>query len=412
MVLPGFSVRDAIASLQQLSQWLDDRQKKTFFKAWQTIELSDLYRLIVDYYERVGVALFSYPTYGGDKRTVPLYVADGWDRLEGKVFASPNLVNEKSSFSPSKKQLQFWELYRELKICESGLREWPMHDADIFRLTGIEQGEKLQLDFRLGKFPHSVMCQYLLEHEARMTLLESGQADPKSLGLRDAVAKSPKDINSFLQSNIARMGVCNLMLLKNGVGSYLPIVHRRSGLSMAQPELFDVVPTCIFEVATTPPADIELRHTVLREIYEELFGNEQVMLQTQIPNPRFFYTEPGILELIELLEDELAYFDVTGFCIDLVRLVPEITTVFIVSDPKYFKVYGARGFALNPEYRPSSAFDIPVGVGDIDDYLLKIVPENPNNRPIRYGLNPFKWTLGGGFCFRQGLKRAKALGFI
>lgn len=412
MVLPGFSVRDAIASLQQLSQWLDDRQKKTFFKAWQTIELSDLYRLIVDYYERVGVPLFSYPTHGGDQRTVPLYVADGWDRLEGKVFASPNLVNERSSFKPGKKQLQFWELYRALKISESGLEVWPMHDANIFRLTGIEQGEKLQLNFRLGKFPHSVMCQYLLEHEARMTLLKCGKAEPESLGLRNAVAKNPKYINNFLQSNIARMGVCNLMLLKNDTDSYLPIVHRRSGLSMAQPGLFDVVPTCIFEVATTPAADIVLLHTILREIWEELFGKEEVVLQTRISNPEFFYTEPGIRELIELLKDKVAYFDVTGFCIDLVRLVPEITNVFIVSDPKYFKTYGLRGFNLNPEYLPSSAFQVPVGAEDIDGYLLANVPEDPDNRPMRYGWNPFKWTLPGAFCFRQGLKRAKVLGFI
>lgn len=116
-------------------------------------------------------------------------------------------------------------------------------------LKKIDGGkESLHLHFELGKFPHSVMCQYALESEARTALIEGTRGSPK-LPIRDAVARTPEMILEFGVRNVARIGVNTLILLREttaGIDRYVPLVYRRSALTMSQRGLFDCVSSCIF----------------------------------------------------------------------------------------------------------------------------------------------------------------------
>lgn len=167
-----------------------------------------------------------------------------------------------------------------------------------------------------------------------------------------------------------------------------------------------------FEAATVPSKDLELLHTVVREIYEELFGNEDIAGGVPYEDPElFYYREEGIFELLSCLESGKARFSVTGFCIDLVRLVPEITCMLIVSDPNYFKSFSQR-FKLGLEFHRSAHFSVPVGLADVDSFLRHGIVTDPDDIPKVYGFDPERWTLPGAFSFYQGLRRGVKLGIL
>ena len=262
-----------------------------------------------------------------------------------------------------------------------------------------ETGMDLNLGFELGKFSDSVMCQYVLESEARIAVLDQPNGIP-CLPIRDAVAKTPEKIMSFCLENVCRIGVNTLILMNKGNDEYLPLVYRRSPLTMAQDRLFDCVSSCIFEIVTVASEDLKLRHTVLREIYEELFGNPDIIYRSQRPDPKFFYKQDGIKELVNYLESGIATFGVTGFCIDLVRMVPEITCVFVVPDPKYYDKYKSK-FVLSKEFEPSKPFAVPADLQDVDVFLTSGIPRVPDDQPPTYGFDPHLWTLPGAFSFSQ-----------
>jgi hypothetical protein len=106
-----------------------------------------------------------------------------------------------------------------------------------------------------------------------------------------------------------------------------------------------------------------------------------------------------------MIDDGRACFRVTGFCIDVVRIVPEITTVLVVKDQSYYTKYRSK-FKINLEYGPPSFCEIPREIIDVDEYLVKQFPSNPGQPEGSKGFDSSKWTLPGAFCFYQGLKKA------
>ncbi len=288
---------------------------------------------------------------------------------------------ESRPFSTARSQEAFWDFYSEL-------RQFLPYDSDIFRLVDFEvTDDNLTLNFELGKFSHSVMCQYILEHEVVILLAKDSSPQPDKLILRNRVAANPEMIRTFFQNKVARVGICNLVLLRANRETYKPMVQKRTLVSMIQHRLFDPISSCIFEVTTAPKEDIKLQHTILREIYEELFCNEDVMKKSQHLDPTLFYEEDGVYDLLELIRIGLATFEVTGFCIDLIRIVPEITTLLVVRDASYYQKHykpqkpdDAR-FVLNPEFVTGSLFEIPANLKDVDAYLKSGVVGNPDGDP-------------------------------
>ncbi len=405
--IPVPGVKDVIDGISTAIDWFDKRKNKAYVKAWRNAATNDLYRMIIEYYVDIGKSLFSYPYQKNDRIKVPLYVEDGWDSLSSSKIKM-SFKNIKRQFHPNTSQEWFWDFFKVLK-------QLPSLDLDVFRLTNIQtQDNTLQIDFELGKFSHSVMSQYILEHELITLLSKGSKPSRKDFKLRNKVASDAKMIKNFFLYNVGRIGVCNLMLLRRDKDTYIPMVQRRGALSMTLEKQLDPISSCIFEVATSPKADFELKHTVLREIYEELFGGPEVVERSKHLDPYFFYKKDGINDLLELLENGSAIFEITGFCIDLIRIVPEITTVLVVTDEKYFKRHYSPGssdpsiasFKLNPEFDPTSLYSIPSHLDDIDGYLKTRFLSDPDEVPSKEGFDPLKWTLPGGFSFYLGMKRA------
>ncbi|MCI0552834.1 MAG: hypothetical protein L0287_17935 [Anaerolineae bacterium] len=405
MGIPIPGVKDVIDGISLAVKWFDMREKQFLLDAWTKVELGDAYRTIVEYYSEFNQSLFSYPQPNGGRIRMPLYVEDGWDRISSSTLKM-KFENITKPFYPISLESKFFDFYNELK-------EKSLFDSNIFRLIDIEYlNGSLNLSFELGKFYHSVMCQYILEHELLTLLARDIKPPREKFVLRNSVAANSTVIHSFFQHKVGRIGINNLILLRKDKYTYIPMVQKRSLVSMLQQGLFDQVSSCIFEVITTPKADFELQHTVLREIHEELYGNPELIESSRRLDPYFFYKDDGINDLRYLLQNGSAVFDVTGFCIDLIRIVPEITTILLVRDEEYYKRHfkptgqNVAMFYLNEEFELGSLFHIPADLDDVDEYLRTEVISDPDGDPKKKGFNPLNWTLPAGFSFYQGLKRA------
>ena len=381
---------------QQLAENPESDHRKLKEQAWKAVPFPRVCEDLVTYYEQKKVRCFSYEHNDKASIKVPLYVRPEWESLSNsdvKIVFS----DSEPAFTPSNDHKEFLDFYIPFFKRD---KEW---NDRIFRLTNINTVQKqLQLDFVLGRFWDSFACQYILEHETRLAIARGNLTD-RDMPLRGQFANSADSVEHFCKQNVARMGISNLILLKKDRNSYIPLVSRRGNLSMG--EGYDTISSGIFSVVTTPRADMDPMHKVLEEVYEELYGGLSMEHEQKTMNPRAFYEKPPIRDLCKLLDKGTAVFDITGFCIDLVRIVPDLTCILIVNDPAYYRKYKNQ-FQLNSEYHTSSQIEVPANLDNLHSYLRCQFPSDLDSEPAKIGFDPRAWSLPGGFCFYQGMKKA------
>lgn len=377
--------------LRSASDYTFERERAKFVSAWKAIPYSQKCSVLIDYY-RNRVSLFSYPTYRGSV-SMPLLVMPAWSELsEDKLRMK--FAHQETPFKRSRKQNRFLHLYQHLRR-ETGR---PMiTNGMIFRLCQIQTtDELLELSFEEGRFQDATSCQYILEAELVHQLFNGRNA----LRYRDKVAHDFEQIMAFFANNVARIGVSTLVLLRTDRDHYIPLIQRRGLHSMGLEDLYDTVPSSVFDTVTTILADQELRHKMLVEFFAELFNKNELESQTNRTDPHWFYKENGIREIDRILKQDPTSFHVTGFCIDLIRLVPEITCLLLIRQPRYYQEYYQK-FRLSPEHTPATPVIIEKKISDLEDFLSH---QMSDTSPIAF--DPSLWTLPAAFCFYQGLRRA------
>lgn len=386
----------------RIPNWLKRRRLKKAVAAWDSVDFQILSHSLVNYYELKGVPLFCYP---GESRKVPLYVRKPWLTLsESSLHMS--MIQKETPVQMTKPQKEFLDLYPRVRRALGLTQLW---NGRVFRIVALETSEdQLDLKFELGHFFDTLAYQYVLEHEARLALSRGPEKaiDSRALPLRESLASTPHAIEAFCETQCARIGVSNLLLFRLDNDTYRPAIRSRGNLSMGHLGDFDPMSSGMFDISTYDPnVDFRIQYKVLKEIYEELFGGKEVEKEMRGLDPDFFFEKAPIKDLIAMLEDGRACFQVTGFCVDLVRMVPEISTVTIVTDSSYYARYRLR-FKNNLEYGPPSFCNIPRSISNVDEYLAKQFPSNPGQPESAKGFDSSRWTLPGAFCFYQGLKRA------
>lgn len=400
--VPGLGINDIVDSIGKFSDWYDNRKLEKHKLLWERANLIKAYDWIVSYYESIQQNLVKY-NYSASSKYFPILQLLKWNEISDKSLLL-EFNNHRPNFTPSKTQKIFYDFFSNLKKLK------PI-DLDVFSVKEIKiSSHVIKLFFELGSFSQSVMCQYILEDELMNLLDEFEEFNKNEFLLRNSVAENYNKILNFYKNNITRIGFCTLILLKKDDQHYIPMVKKRGESSMINQNLFDPISSCVFEVATTPKADFELKHTLMREIYEELFGQKEVAEDVRHINPYYFYERDGIKDLNFLLENGRATFAKTGFCIDLIRLVPEITAVLVVQDQEYFDKYfnenqnTTEKFILNDEFNShSSHWEIPISIKDAERYLKDEILSDPDSIEIEKGFDPMKWTLPGGYSFYQGI---------
>jgi hypothetical protein len=165
------------------------------------------------------------------------------------------------------------------------------------------------------------------------------------------------------------------------------------------------VSASVFDIIGNAHASFDLRHKVLTEVYEELLSDARAMESDRGMDPYSFYNHAAISDLVKLLESGEATFATTGFGIELMHMVPEITTVLVVRDKSYLQTY-QHMFRLSPEHKwVSQLLEVPARLADADEFLEREMTTDPESIPGRKGLDSSLWTIAGCFAFVQGLRK-------
>lgn len=60
----------------------------------------------------------------------------------------------------------------------------------------------------------------------------------------------------------------------------------------------------------------------------------------------------------------------------------------------------------NAEYAAAIHCEMPRHIADVELYLRDEFPADPGRPSAGRGFDPRRWTLSGGFCFQQGIRKA------
>src|SRR5947207_7731207 len=104
-----------------------------------------------------------------------------------------------------------------------------------------------------------------------------------------------------------------------------------------------------------------------------------------------------------------AEFHTTGLCIDLIRIVPEVTCLAVIHDPAFYEKYRDQIEAAENDGEHDTLthmVTVPRGLKNFENWVQKEVVRDPEGMIDGRGFDAGFWTLPGGFCFYQGLRSA------
>ena len=133
----------------------------------------------------------------------------------------------------------------------------------------------------------------------------------------------------------AAIGIGTLIVFNDGE-IYRAILAKRSKATAFDSNMYHVLPAMMFGPTTANfanPREWSVRHQILRELLEELFGLPEA-LDTQTWN--HFYGHPALRYLLELMDSGKAQLCATGIILNLLTLRPEISTLLLIHDPAWY----------------------------------------------------------------------------
>lgn len=119
-------------------------------------------------------------------------------------------------------------------------------------------------------------------------------------------------------------------------GSTFLLLKNRSATGVAvHPHLVHVIPAHMFQPATVIlDKEFSVKHNFYREYLEECFGRPEP--EDGAPDWRYFYGDPHLVELFDLLKTGRAEFYLSGIAVSLLNLRPEICTVLLIRDQDWW----------------------------------------------------------------------------
>jgi hypothetical protein len=152
----------------------------------------------------------------------------------------------------------------------------------------------------------------------------------------------------------AALSVSTLIVYHAG-DTYKALLRPRSGATAAHSDLYHVVPSFMFQPTIGDNrGEYSIRYNVYREYLEEVFSvPEMERSQGQIALD-WFFDDPRLVVLRQLLDDGHAQLLLTGFAVNLLNLRPEICTLLFIRDQAWHK----QALAANWEFlKPVQLFE-------------------------------------------------------
>ncbi len=229
-----------------------------------------------------------------------------------------------------------------------------------------------------------------------------------ALPLRNSIHSASPDPVLNGTGRCAGIAVSTLLAFHDAEGLRL-LVHRRGPESvLMHRNLSHVIPSFMFQPAT---GEFHQEHSVVnnfyREYLEELFdrpepGGSQL-------DPKYFYSDPRLVYLLELLEQGDAILELTGAAVSLFSFRPEVCLLLYIKTPEWFQRHldGGEdfGFKICNEFTtiPNLEKDRPLPIGrikycDDDEEYLECAP-----------LHPTEIVPAGAAAFWLGAERLRVL---
>ncbi len=219
-----------------------------------------------------------------------------------------------------------------------------LFNGTTFALTTLRQ-KPLRIEAGVGKYFDMIATCAALDHE----LLDAVQSKLIRLPMRTQYHRSVSPEEALRSGNGRSAALGGVVLtVFNDAGTYRLMLAKRSSTQATRPNNFHMLPAFMFQPAgaSMQPGEWSLRHHILREVLEEMFGMEE-------GESTDFYEHPALLDLQQMMDNDMAGLYLTGIAMNLMTLRPEITALLLIQDADWWPRVTAPDhptpFALNDE---------------------------------------------------------------
>ena len=251
-----------------------------------------------------------------------------------------------------KRHLDDWDRQlREIRAAKRAhLDTWNQLTYDLQAIARDDRGH-MQLHCRLGTYFHSLSTSECLDHP---DLLEAFAAWPDS---KPDVVLARLERRAWLHERVpdpvmdgrhrsAAIGVSALTIVRvrnRGFDGYKMFLSPGSVMVATQRRRYHVVPSGMFqpfipsESSELLRSQFSISETVMREFVEELYGVEELETGDGRVDPQAIYRRRETRLLSGMLRTGDAALLYSGVAVNLLALRPEICTVLIIDDPRWYE---------------------------------------------------------------------------
>jgi hypothetical protein len=270
-----------------------------------------------------------------------------------------------------------------------------LENLPVYALERMEiSDESIRLHCRMGRFFDGLDTSVVMSHEL---LAQAGKMkrEPNGFDGWDRFERSRLPLRHALHEGIvdplldgagrcAVLGVSVVTMFDCGEDDYRVLVHRRSANGVVvQPGLIGVVPTFTFQpIVGDLRGEFSVVDNVLREYLEELFSVQE---DVATDSARYFYDDPNIVYLRELLANGQASLVFTGVATNLLDLTADVCILLRIDCPEWYRFHsgcepaGGRNLSrlrYNSEFEPSASGLLRLSLADLldEESLARSVP--------------------------------------
>ena len=230
----------------------------------------------------------------------------------------------------------------------------------------------LRLEASLGRYFDMIATCGALELELQDAIAQQGLV---RLPLRSLYHREVDPLQALYdgRGRSAAIGGCTLTVF-NHDGRYEAILARRSSKSALDAGFFHVLPAFIFQPMSEQfdPGEWRFSHHIKREYLEELFGMPEISAPYD-----HFKDHPALQDLNAMIEAGQASIHLTGICINLLTLRPEVCALLLIRDPDWYTRIQAPGsatpFDAQAETEDGRIHCVPI---ESDAAILAALPED------------------------------------
>jgi hypothetical protein len=403
----GISAKDLLAAYQRMRQreskeslkhWLETRAK-----AEETIQSQDLgTRFLRMYYPDIDLSrrgLYRCK-FAVDDEVISADIVSEKSWL-GVKLPLENEQNHYRLVSNKLERMNISEIEAAKLLLAFERRNVKIYNEPIFSLQEIHLGSKLSVSFSLAHYFDYKFKFGLLEDELVQALVDSELSLANAINKRDREFQLRNEIlpdaNAVAEfSKRICAGGANILLAFRRPAPYddfIFLIKKRSQQVSSGRGVLGLVPTGCHQPITVATAsqEVSLTSTIYREIFEELFGGDEVNTEKNHLAPDWYMDYPQ-LDWFRKNKNQFV-LEVTSFGLNLLEGTYEFGILFAIEDPSYWSQFG-RTIVTNFEVLD---YETPPISTRIDSARLATILRNPMTADVSV------------FSLAHGLHRLKDL---